>query len=141
MEYWNNSTFVGKGAFNGHSCLDYIGAHLGYRLIVRDAEAIKNQGGGYTVSVSIENTGFANMYMESLLYAEYAAEDGEKAIRFPKPLTECKAGIMVTFSVDVNDVCPGRICIYAIQAKGNKRIFFANEPVTMDGKLFIGVIK
>ncbi|MCI9215506.1 DUF4874 domain-containing protein [Lachnospiraceae bacterium 42-17] len=51
------SEIIQKGCFKGLSGYDYIGAHLGYRFVVRDVKGAEK--GGRELMIAVENTGFA----------------------------------------------------------------------------------
>lgn len=77
LDQWKAQTMKWNGSMI--SVYDYIGLHLGYRFIVRDASwtaAVKTaQGGGLRkpfmgkkekfLEVTVENSGFANLYEEA----------------------------------------------------------------------------
>lgn len=136
MEYWKSSKYAGKGLFSGKSVFDYIEAHLGYRFVVINAEVLKEKD-RTSVSVTIENTGFANLYIDAKLYIEYEGNAGRENAVFTGNLNEITASSKKTYSVSVK-AFPGKIYIYAKQDGQEKRICFANESVSSDGKLLLG---
>ena len=91
IEYWEKGTYTGKGPWNGRSVLDYIGAHLGYRFVIREAKAMKH-GSGCEIQVKIENTGFSCIYGDVKMYIEYEGKHGREKQEFSESLTACEKG-------------------------------------------------
>lgn len=66
----------------GINLYDYIGAHLGYRFLIRDVKILflgKSEGErACEVTIDIENVGFANLYREAEVYLSWLTGSGEK---------------------------------------------------------------
>ena len=139
INYWQNEIYKGKDLWNGRSVLDYIGAHLGYRFIVRNVAAYRCEE-GCRIEVTLANTGFANMYNKTKLYLEYEGEHGKETAVFEEELQECKKASSKTYEIKIRP-CSGNIYIFAEQDETKERVFFANTGTTGDGKCFLGEIK
>ncbi len=61
LDEWKKEIYTGKDVYNGLSVYDYIGTHMGYRFVVRDAKLTRK----CILCVDIENVGFASMYKEA----------------------------------------------------------------------------
>ncbi len=68
LEKWKNSSYQQSDAFQGKSGYDYIGAHLGYRFVVRKVILQRKQQ-PVRLQIAVENTGFANAYEEMHAFA------------------------------------------------------------------------
>lgn len=66
LEIWKQWRYAGTDVWNDKSLYDYIGAHLGYRLVVREVQLKSGRGGqGGRLEITVENTGFASLYQEA----------------------------------------------------------------------------
>jgi len=139
IEKWKKSTYSGKGVWNGKNVFDYIGAHLGYRFVILKTE-IQKEAEGIEVTVTVENSGFANLYETAELYLETDGKEGRKVKTFGEKLNACFAGTIKDFKLKT-EMIRGRICIFALRTKDKKEIFFANRSVAGNGRVFVGEIK
>lgn len=78
LNIWKEWTYPGQGVWAGKSVFDYVGAHLGYRFIIRNVRVsqIRREGRQYRVEVEIENTGFGGFYQEAEMNLEYVDRHG-----------------------------------------------------------------
>lgn len=89
LDMWRQWKYTNPGPWNGKSLYDYIGAHLGYRFLIRNVTAAKEANAAakaaaaekgkqkqYLLQVEIENVGFAGFYHRAELYLECAECDG-----------------------------------------------------------------
>lgn len=60
LEHWKKERTEGKGCWRGSDGLTYIGRHLGYRFVVRDAWVRRDY-----LHVSVENCGFGELCQEA----------------------------------------------------------------------------
>lgn len=72
LAYWRRETVEGAGCWSGVSGYDYIGRHLGYRFVVREAAA----GRGKELYIEIENCGFGNLCQEADCFLEVEEAEG-----------------------------------------------------------------
>ncbi len=135
IEYWKKTAFIGKGIWGKSSCYDYIGSHLGYRFVIRNVEAEKN-GENIILKVKIENSGFADIYKETCLYLAVTGKNESTKI-FSENLNGCHPGETKEYSIEIPKTT-GKVYIYAVYA--GEKIYFANEPVSTDGKILLGEI-
>lgn len=137
IEYWKNTFVKEKGIWEKSTYYDYIGAHLGYRFVIRNAEVRKN-GNNVIINVDIENCGFADIYKDTLLFVQI--EGNQESLRecYTEKLNDCHPGNTETFSVEVKKTV-GKVYIYAEQLT-KKRVYFANEPMMTDGSIILGEI-
>lgn len=77
LDIWKEWKYPGRGAWAGKSVLDYVGAHLGYRFLIRDVRVARRQNGPYRVEVEVQNTGFAPFYQEAWMGLEYTDDTGQ----------------------------------------------------------------
>lgn len=116
--------------FNGMSLYDYVGLHLGYRLIIKSVK-IKKTSKLINIKLIINNVGFAPLYNKSKIFV-LLVDDNDKVEH------------MSSVDIDVNiipgkDYCfhlsvplkPGRIYI-KMQRLDGKNISFANKCSGLD---------
>lgn len=71
LEIWKQWRYTGPDIWNDKSLYDYIGAHLGYRLVIRDVQLkAERSGHGGRLEITVENTGFASLYQETEFWLE-----------------------------------------------------------------------
>jgi len=136
IDYWKQEKLVSKGIWNGESLFDYIGAHLGYRFFVSGAEMKKRNNSEYELSITIENTGFANIYKACRLDIEYQGRDGVAHCTPDFDLRSCESG---TKAVVKCIIVPenGNVYISAKQIMDGKTIYFANTETDIN-KVYVG---
>lgn len=69
VNYWKRNAYTGSDpVYAGKTQFDYITAHLGYRLVLRESKlsASVARGGTFKLAGSIENVGFGNVVNEKL---------------------------------------------------------------------------
>lgn len=76
LERWRRQPCPVGGAWAGKSLFDYVGAHLGYRFLVRNVRVKKGRRGGQLVEVEVENTGFSSFYQTGWMALAYTNPDG-----------------------------------------------------------------
>ncbi len=76
LDLWKQWKYPEGETWNGKSLYDYIGAHLGYRLVIREAcfRAGRGRETG-RLEITVENTGFASLYQEAVLGVENRTEE------------------------------------------------------------------
>ncbi|MBO4981512.1 MAG: DUF4832 domain-containing protein [Lachnospiraceae bacterium] len=68
LEQWKKQTVAWAGPWAGRSLYEYVGAHLGYRFLIRKVTVTRAEEGMCFVEIGIENTGFANCYQEAEVF-------------------------------------------------------------------------
>lgn len=136
LEYWRQKKIVSKGIWNDETLYDYIGAHLGYRFIVRSAELKKRGNGECELLITIENTGFANIYRACRVEIDYQGPEGPECCVPDFDLRDCESG---TRSVVRGIITPqgGAVYLSARQSADGRTIHFANTE-TADGRICVG---
>lgn len=76
FEIWQTLRWKKEDIWQGMNGFDYIGRHLGYRFVVRQA-VLKPKRKEMKLQLEIENIGFARMYEEAELLLEYEDLDGK----------------------------------------------------------------
>ena len=139
MEEWKRLKYKGKGIWNGRSFYDYIGAHLGYRFIVRKLDVYKTKD-GFELEISIENTGFAPIYRDTELYIQIKDDLGNirKVAGQESALNLINAGEKTKIIMDIPKV-EGRIILGACEKENGRKILFANSNGE-DGGVYLGGI-
>lgn len=83
MNKWAETIVTEDGCFHGMDGLSYVERHLGYRLFIADTDLEydfwKDQA---TVSVTLQNVGFAPMYKQPKVYLVLRNENGKTEIRY-----------------------------------------------------------
>ncbi|MCM1191371.1 MAG: DUF4874 domain-containing protein [Butyrivibrio sp.] len=95
LDIWRQWKYSGAEAWNGKSLYDYIGAHLGYRLVIRDVRFQAGRGGDSgKLEITVENTGFASLYQETEFRLESgdAGNAGGEALSEEQPSGELSSG-------------------------------------------------
>lgn len=75
FEIWKKMRWEKEDVWQGMNGFDYIGRHLGYRFVVRQA-VLKPKRKEMKLQLEIENIGFARMYEEAELLLEYEDPEG-----------------------------------------------------------------
>lgn len=76
LDVWKQWKYTGAEEWNGKSFYDYIGAHLGYRLVIRSVRFQSGWGGDSgRMEITVENTGFASLYQEAEFWLESVEEE------------------------------------------------------------------
>ena len=71
LDVWKQWRHSGADVWNEKSLYDYVGAHLGYRLVIRQARFKAGRGGDSgRLEITVENTGFASLYQEAEFWLE-----------------------------------------------------------------------
>lgn len=70
---------IEKGPYKGKTYYDYIGDHLGYRLVIQDMKQSQKKG-RITIDIHIENKGFAPLYKEKAIRLLLKNEMGEDIV-------------------------------------------------------------
>ena len=82
------------------------------------------------------SSGFADIYKETCLYLTVTGKNESTKI-FSENLNGCHPGETKEYSIEIPKTT-GKVYIYAVYA--GKKIYFANEPVSTDGKILLGEI-
>lgn len=128
LSYWRTLKWSGSDVWNGVNGYDYIGAHLGYRFVVRRVEMVKKRGEeNALLRAEIENTGFSPIYEKAELFAVYEDEQGGcQEERVCCDVTQWQSGEMVCIT---HPVLPraGKYYLSLRRKKDGRSILFANR--------------
>lgn len=78
IRYWESKK-IEKGPYKGKSYYDYIGDHLGYRLVITDIKQSQKKG-MIIIDIHIENKGFAPLYKEKVIHLVLKNKAGEDIV-------------------------------------------------------------
>ncbi len=141
LDHWKNVSCGQKGAFSEHSLYDYIGAHLGYRFVLRNARIRRRKsekGCRLEISMRMENVGFAPIYRHTesfILWRDDRGGSGE--IQIPLDLYGIDAEYEKNIIAEVETERPVKLALLTKRAFDGALIRFANRQ-TEDGSVELG---
>lgn len=120
------------------SLYEYVGQHLGYRFCVRNVEvAPKRKNEGFRVSITIENTGFANFYQEAEMWLEQVDVSGNHvSVQIETDIRTWDSETEQVISCTV-DKAEGELYVKIMRKSDNRTIYFANRS-EQDGSVYLG---
>ncbi len=139
LERWKAWSCGMAGVWQEKSLYEYIGAHLGYRFIVRNVNvhASEKEPQKFQIQIDIENVGFANFYQDAVVYLEWIDEKNQL---FRKEIfTDMRgwnASAVTTICTDI-DAQNCYVYLSALRKKDERIIYFAN-PSDRSGRVFLG---
>lgn len=92
LDGWEQICLKVDGAWKERSLYDYVGSHLGYRLVVRSAAMKRCLSGKWELELEIENTGFAAPFQELELFLVWEAEGGTLEAPVEFDVRQCVPG-------------------------------------------------
>lgn len=139
LDVWRKEKYTGRDIYNGLSMYDYIGTHLGYRFVVRNAGLTRKN----IIYVDIENIGFAALYKEAVCELELCADTGETVrVNADYDMRSIKSGQKKRIEINISkyNVSSEKYSIYiSMYSKVDKEpIKFANNSA--GAKMFLGKI-
>ena len=141
LDSWKQWNCAQGGIWQNKSMYEYIGAHLGYRFVVRDISfsISEMKCDRMHLCISIENVGFANFYQDAEVYLHWIdAENRMYQNLIETDMRDWNSGTISCIETDIN---VGKYFLYlsAIRKKDNRIIYFAN-PSDRSGRVFLGQI-
>lgn len=139
LDIWKKRNYGGNGVWSEKSMYDYIGAHLGYRFLIRDV-ALKKTGQQCLVEIEIENVGFAGFYQEGEVFLEcFKEEELLSSRQIDCDMRKWEAGRVQKIScvIEVQDCS---LYLYARRKKDCRCIRFANLS-REDGRAKLGSLQ
>ena len=141
LDSWKRWNCAQGSIWQNKSLYEYIGAHLGYRFVVRDvsftiSEEHRNK---MNLIISIENVGFANFYQEAEVYLHWIDVDNKMYHKILNTdIRDWNSGTNTCVETDIN---VGDFFVYlsAVRKKDNSIIYFAN-PCDRSGRVYLGQI-
>ena len=128
LEFWRDEKVKEPGCWMGFSGYDYIGRHLGYRFVIRDARMFSLR----CMYIELENIGFAGLYEEAECILIIETDDGN-IIQKIVDTDPCrwKSGQRKQFTVTLPDVegkIEGlRIYLKLQRKRDGRSLYFANK--------------
>lgn len=132
LERWKNEKMTWQQ--REISAYDYIGAHLGYRFVVRDVKWKKN-----CLLIAIENTGFANLCEEAVckLIIELNGKKQEKEISTDPGKWDSKKETILEVELTKEEQAKGsQYFLQLYRRKDGRKIQFANK--TAEEEILLG---
>lgn len=148
LDSWARRNYTGRGPWMGINLYDYIGAHLGYRFLIRDVKISflgKTDGErACEVTIDMENVGFANLYREAEVYLTWLTGDGEKGSKkLSCDLRLLDAGKRETYSAIVGlfgNAGTNYAFYLTIRRKQDGRVIYLANKM-MGDSVYLGYIK
>lgn len=146
LDFWRDKIIRTSGIWNGKSIFEYIGAHLGYRFVIKSI-SIKNTNTGLKsksamysavgafVEIGIANDGFAKMYRDCDLYICL----GDEIHTVYGAMNTINPGETKIISSSFRS-STGKLKIYARRSFDDRPVFFANVSEE-DGSIVFGELK
>lgn len=135
LERWKTLDCGADGVWKGKSLYDYVGAHLGYRFVLRKGN-LRKRFHCTIVTLEIANTGFAVPYEEIYIELEKLSnKERQCVVRQPLPYPE-PGKVQKCKIVCDEDLSSGEWKLVMRDEKGNP-ILFANEGAEEGISLFI----
>lgn len=126
LDRWKRWKYEGTEEWNGKSLYDYIGAHLGYRLVIRDVKFEELRAGGGRMEITVENTGFAPLYQQTEFWLE--GRDGLRWLLKAEKKNPAAAWNSREIRILFCNIplAPQELWIYGKRKADGRRIRFAN---------------
>lgn len=142
LDQWKDWKYEGAGVWHQKSFYDYVGAHLGYRFLVKAVKVSVEAGKSDTclVETEIENVGFARFYQENEVFLEYKDRQGNAVLqKLELDLRELDCGQAKRI---VCKIAPfdGKLYLVAKRKWDEANIRFANFT-EQGGKVVLGTFK
>lgn len=126
LSSWKEEKMNWPGSKVQVSAYMYLGAHLGYRMVVRDVKLKKQE----CLQIVVENTGFANLTEEAVCQIEVRGEANQRRqdVENDARRWECQKKAVFEVTLNENDRKKGtKIILHLYRKKDGKQIHFANE--------------
>lgn len=138
LQFWKSEEINWKECRKSVSGYQYIGAHLGYRFVVRD---VLEKGKG-ELQISVENTGFGELCEEAECRLSVLDQrHQEKSILTEQDARDWTSGEAVRFYVklDAEWIVPGnKVYLQLLRKKDGRPIHFANAGAEQEEKILLG---
>lgn len=134
LDTWKKQKMKTNGIWNNCSVYDYIGAHLGYRFVVRDVWIKRSASGMIQLKVQIENCGFASICQNTELILLVQSGSKTEEYGFGMDLMQCRAGGSISAGIRIKPV-RGKVYLMARKKADQKKICFSNKG---NGMVYLG---
>lgn len=140
LEHWKEERVTRSGCWKDVSGYEYIGRHLGYRFVIRDAELTC----GRSIRITTENCGFASLYEEADCFLIIENDGGQPVcISAETDVRRWKSGSKVRLEISLPrpaEQLSGCRIYFQIRRKRDGRIIrLANEGA--EDKVLLGVFE
>lgn len=126
FEIWKKLRWEKEDVWQEINGFDYIGRHLGYRFVVRQA-ILKPKRKEMKLQLEIENIGFARMYEEAELLLEYEDPNGNTEIwKIETDVRNWNPGERVCLSQSLISGA-GKYFLSMRRCHDGRRVYFANR--------------
>lgn len=138
FEIWKKLRWEKEDVWQEMNGFDYIGRHLGYRFVVRQAE-LKPKRKEMKLQLEVENIGFARMYEEAELLLEYEDPNGNTEIwKIETDVRNWNPGERVCLSQSLISGA-GKYFLSMRRCHDGRRVYFANRQGEK-GHLLLGEV-
>lgn len=138
FEIWKKLRWEKEDVWQEINGFDYIGRHLGYRFVVRQA-ILKPKRKEMKLQLEIENIGFARMYEEAELLLEYEDPNGNTEIwKIETDVRNWNPGERVCLSQSLISGA-GKYFLSMRRCHDGRRVYFANRQGEK-GHLLLGEV-
>lgn len=138
FEIWKKLRWEKEDVWQEMNGFDYIGRHLGYRFVVRQA-ILKPKRKEMKLQLEIENIGFARMYEEAELLLEYEDPNGNTEIwKIETDVRNWNPGERVCLSQSLISGA-GKYFLSMRRCHDGRRVYFANRQGEK-GHLLLGEV-
>lgn len=144
LKQWKSMVYSGSDVWNGRSLYDYIGAHLGYRFLIKKANLTHlrelEAENLCLLEIEITNIGFANFYQEAAVYLEWTDGQGRRQKKqLACDMREWDSGSTKVVACTIS-VSESELYISANRIWDDAPILFANGA-DADGRTLLGSIR
>lgn len=139
LDLWKKWKYSGQGVWAGKSVFDYVGAHLGYRFLIRkiDVRKTRYRSREYRIETEIENVGFAAFYQEGEISLEYVDRDGNCCAKIlERQMKGWRSGERRRLSC-MAEAYSGLLFLSARRKEDGAQIRFANKT-DVEGRMMLG---
>lgn len=125
LDQWEQMRWQGDGIWSGSSLIEYVGAHLGYRILVKRAEGKRIWRNRAGLILELENIGFGTPFQEGELVLLCGSEAAETCV-IPFDIRTLIPGKRVTLQIRIKWQ-EGPLFLQLRRKKDGQVIRFANK--------------
>ena len=132
LDLWKSISWDGFDnlkIWKGYSLYEYIGEHLGYRLVVRTVELKPIRRGRAEFMFEIENTGFGRVFQETELFLIMKNRNETREVPISMDMRKIQAGTRICGKTVIK-LMESRVYLKLQRKKDGRIIHFANKNST-----------
>ena len=132
LDLWKSISWDGFDnlkIWKGYSLYEYVGEHLGYRLVVRTVELKPIRRGRAEFMFEIENTGFGRVFQETELFLIMKNRNETREVPISMDMRKIQAGTRICGKTVIK-LMEGRVSLKLQRKKDGRIIHFANKNST-----------